>query len=187
MSANLPQALGTSRLLLRRWRPEDAVPFAKMNADPIVMEHFPAVLSREESDATMTRIEEHFEQHGFGLWAVELPGQVPFIGYVGLRQVPWNAPFTPAVEVGWRLASPFWGRGFASEAARAAVQFGFDSLGLSEIVSFTVPANRRSRNVMERIGMRYCPDEDFAHPMLPADHPLSRHVLYRLNNLSKKD
>jgi RimJ/RimL family protein N-acetyltransferase len=177
---NLPKEIRTNRLLLRRWRSADSVRFAEMNADPKVMEYFPALLSRAESDASIQRFEEHFDLRGFGLWAVEALDVAPFIGYVGLRRVPWPAPFTPCVEVGWRLAAQFWGQGFASEAAQAAFQFGFDSLGLDEIVSFTVPANWRSRRVMERIGMVHCPDEDFPHPMLPADHPLSRHVLYRI-------
>jgi RimJ/RimL family protein N-acetyltransferase len=180
MAERLPNELRTDRLLLRRWHESDAVPFAGMNADPKVMEHFPALLSRDETDAAIQRMTEHFELHGFGLWSVEVPEWAPFIGFVGLRLIPWTAPFTPCVEVGWRLAAEFWGHGFATEAARAALDFGFQSLHLDEIESFTVPENLRSRRVMERIGMVHCPEEDFAHPMLPTGHRLSRHVLYRI-------
>ena len=178
--ASVPEEIRTERLLLRRWRDSDFAPFAEMNADPRVMEYFPALLSREESDASIRRFNDHFDLHGFGLWAVEVPGQVSFIGFVGLRRIPWEAPFTPAVEVGWRLAAQYWGNGYATEAAKKVLDIGFQCLDLKEIVSFTVPANRRSRRVMERIGMLHCPEESFEHPMLPAGHPLSLHVLYRL-------
>jgi RimJ/RimL family protein N-acetyltransferase len=151
-----------------------------MNADPRVMEHFPKLLSREESDARIDSIEAHFREHGFGAWAVEAPGVAPFIGFLGLTIPQFTAPFSPCVEIGWRLATDFWGRGYATEGARAAVQFGFEQLGLAEIVSFTVPANVRSRRVMEKLGMTHDPAGDFDHPLLPAGHPLSRHVLYRL-------
>lgn len=175
----------TRRLLLRRWRRTDRAPFAAMNADPAVMEHFPGTLSRAASDAAADDIERHFAVHGWGLWAVEIPGDAPFIGDVGL----WPATSTlghEAVEVGWRLARPYWGRGYASEAARAALRFGFDDLGLEEIVSFTVPQNIRSIAVMERIGMVRDPADDFDHPRVePATHPhLVRHVLYRLERSS---
>jgi RimJ/RimL family protein N-acetyltransferase len=169
----------TERLILRPWRPEDRAPFGAINADPAVTEFLLGPLSRDESDALAARIEAHYEQHGFTFWAVETVDDGAFIGMVGLAVVGFEAPFTPAVEVGWRLASDRWGRGYATEAARAAVQHGFDCLGLDEIVAFTVPANVRSRAVMERIGMTHDPRDDFAHPKVPADHPLSRHVLYR--------
>lgn len=172
--------LHSDRLLLRRWRPEDLEPLAAMNADPEVMRCLPAQLSREESDAVAERIERHFEAHGFGFWAVEAPGIAPFIGFVGLANVGFEAPFTPAVEIGWRLARPFWGSGYATEAARAALTFGFNRLRLPEIVAFTVPANARSRRVMERIGMSHDPADDFDHPALAPGHPLRRHVLYRI-------
>lgn len=170
----------TSRLILRGWQPADHEPFAALNADPQVMEFMPAPLSREESDARVRRIEEHFTAHGFGLWALEDRATGEFLGFTGLALPGFTACFTPCVEVGWRLRRSAWGQGFATEAARAALEFGFDSLGLPEIVSFTTVTNQRSRRVMERLGLRCCPAEDFAHPMLPADHPLSRHVLYRL-------
>jgi RimJ/RimL family protein N-acetyltransferase len=168
--------------MLRPWRTEDLEPFAALNADPEVMEHFPSTLSREESDAGAGRIASHFENRGFGLWAVEVPGYAPFIGYIGLV-VPWfEVPFesrsVPCVEIGWRLARSWWGRGLAAEGARAVLAFGFEHLSFSEIVSFTVPGNRRSRRVMEKLGMQY--SEDFEHPGLDPGHPLRRHVLYRL-------
>ncbi len=137
--------LRTERLLLRGWRDDDLEPFAALNADPRVMEHFPGLLSRRESYTfAHERIEPHFAERGFGLWAVEVPGVAPFIGFVGLQAPLFEAHFTPCVEIGWRLAVTHWGRGYATEAAGAAVGFGFDEAGLDEIVSFTVPANVRS-------------------------------------------
>jgi RimJ/RimL family protein N-acetyltransferase len=158
----------------------DREPFAAMNADPVVMEFYPSALTRAESDAVAGRIEQHFERHGFGLWAIEIAGGAPFAGYVGLAIPGFEASFTPCVEIGWRLGRDAWGKGYATEGARAVLAHGFGVLGLSEIVSFTVPANVRSRRVMERIGMTRDPAEDFDHPRLPAGHPLRRHVLYRL-------
>jgi RimJ/RimL family protein N-acetyltransferase len=171
--------LRTERLLLRPWRPEDREPFAAMNADRRVMEFFPAPQTREQSDGFADRIEAHFAERGYGPWAVEIPGEAPFIGFVGLLTPQFDAHFTPAVEVGWRLAAEHWGRGYATEAARAAVRQGFDELGLAEIVSFTTETNLPSRRVMERIGMTHDPADDFDHPKLPG-HRLARHVLYRL-------
>ena len=171
----------TPRLLLRPWRDDDHAPFAALNADPVVMEFFPSTLDRTESDAAVGRIREHFAARGFGLWAVEVPGTADFIGFVGLAVPRFEAHFTPCVEIGWRLAREHWGRGYATEAARAAIRFGFEELALGEIVSFTVPANVRSRAVMERIGMTRSPADDFDHPALPEGHPLRRHVLYRLS------
>jgi RimJ/RimL family protein N-acetyltransferase len=172
--------LATDRLRLRRWRPEDRDPFAVMNADPRVMEHFPAVLSRGDSDALASAIEQHFADHGFGAWAVEVPGVTPFAGFIGLSIPRFEAHFMPAVEIGWRLAAAYWGLGYATEGAQAAMAFGFASLGLDEIVSFTTEANLRSRRVMERLGMTHDPRDDFDHPALAAGHPLRRHVLYRI-------
>ena len=179
-SFSLALEISTARLRLRRWRPADREPFAALNADPRVMEFMAARLTREESDRLFDRIEAHFRDHGFGLWAVEVPGVAPFAGFVGLSVPRFQAPFTPCVEVGWRLAAGHWGRGYATEGARAAVGFGFGPLGLKEIVSFTVPANVRSIRVMERLGMTHDPADDFDHPLLPAGHPLRRHVLRRL-------
>lgn len=169
----------TARLHLRLWRDEDLPAFAALNADPRVMEFLPKPLDRAESDARAASIRAHFARHGFGLWAVEAPGVADFIGFVGLSVPQFEAPFMPCVEIGWRLAREHWGSGYATEAARAALDFGFQRQGLEEIVSFTVPANRRSRGVMERIGMTRTPDDDFDHPALPEGHPLRRHVLYR--------
>lgn len=176
----LPQELRTGRLRLRRWLPSDRVPFAALNTDPQVMEHFPALLSRQDSDTFAARIEAHFDQHGFGLWAVEVPSVASFAGFVGLSIPGFEAHFTPCVEIGWRLAAPHWGRGYATEGARAVLAFAFQTLTLAEIVSFTVPGNVRSRQVMERIGMVHDSADDFDHPALPEEHRLRRHVLYRI-------
>jgi RimJ/RimL family protein N-acetyltransferase len=173
--------LRTDRLLLRGFRDGDRAPFAAMNADPRVMQYFPATLTRQESDATAERIRANFDARGFGLWAVELPGRAEFIGFAGLMPPNFEAHFTPCIEVGWRLAPDHWGKGLATEAARAAVRFGFELLSLREIVSFTVPDNVRSRRVMEKLGMQHDPADDFEHPRLPNGHPLRRHVLYRLS------
>ena len=172
--------LATARLLLRPWRDEDLPAFAGLNADPRVMEHLPKMLAREESDALAGGIRANFDRYGFGLWAVEAPGVADFIGFVGLAVPRFETHFTPCVEIGWRLAYEHWGRGYATEAARAAVEFGFESVGLNEIVSFTVPQNLRSRAVMERLGMTRCEADDFDHPAFLGEHRLRRHVLYRL-------
>lgn len=172
--------LETERLRLRPWCDADLPPFAKLNADPVVNEFLLGPIGRLESDLAAGRIRAHFAERGFGLWAVEVRGEIPFAGFVGLSVPSFDAHFTPCVEVGWRLSRLAWGKGYAPEAARAALRFGFEELGLSEIVSFTVPENRRSRRVMEKIGMRNDPADDFAHPKLDAHHPLSAHVLYRV-------
>jgi len=172
--------LETPRLRLRPWRDADLAAFAALNADPEVMRWFPEPLDRERSDALAARIRRSMRLQGFGLWAVEVPGDAPFIGFVGLSEPGFEAPFMPCIEVGWRLARVWWGKGYATEAARAAVAYGFEALGRREIVSFTVVANRPSRAVMERLGMTHDPAEDFDHPSMSAGHPLQRHVLYRL-------
>jgi RimJ/RimL family protein N-acetyltransferase len=169
--------LRTERLLLRRWTDADRAPFAAMNADPRVMEHFPALMSREQSDRQVDRIEAGFAVHGFGLWAVEVDGR--FAGFTGLSVPCFEAPFLPVVEVGWRLAAEFWGRGYATEAARASIADGFERVGLREILSFTATANLRSQRVMQRLGMT--PDGTFEHPKLALGSPLRTHVLYRLS------
>lgn len=170
----------TKRLVLRQWREEDLEPFARLNGDSRVMEYFPAVLSREESDAMAGRIRGKIEERGWGLWAVEVPGVAEFIGFIGLNDFDFpGLSFSPGVEVGWRLAFEHWGKGYATEGARAALEYGFEVLGLKEIVSFTAVQNRRSRAVMERIGMSRDPGDDFNHPKLPDGHALCRHVLYR--------
>ena len=178
----LPTEIRTDRLLLRRWRDADREPFAALNADPRVMEFFPQLLSREETDAACERIAAHFAKHGFGMWAVEVPGVAPFVGFVGLAVPRFEAHFTPCVEIGWRLAHEYWNRGYATEGARAALKFGFEQVGLDEILSFTVPDNLRSRHVMKKVGMRYSAQDDFDHPLIAPDHPRRRHVMYRLSN-----
>jgi RimJ/RimL family protein N-acetyltransferase len=172
--------LRTERLLLRGWREQDREPFAALNADPAVMEHFPAPLDRVRSDALVDAIEARFERDGFGLWALEVESSGEFIGFTGLAIPAFEAHFTPAVEVGWRLARSAWGQGYATEAGRAALAFGFGQGGLAEVVSFTSAGNLRSRAVMERLGMRRDPADDFEHPDLAPDDPLRPHVLYRL-------
>lgn len=169
----------TSRLILREWRDSDLEPFAALNADPRVREYFPSVLDRAESDASVARMRAHFAEYGFGFWAIEVPGVADCVGLCGLAHARFAAPFTPCVEIGWRLAHEYWGRGYAPEAARAALEYGFETLKLPEIVAFTAMTNQKSRRVMEKIGMTYDPADDFDHPALPAGHPLRRHALYR--------
>jgi RimJ/RimL family protein N-acetyltransferase len=173
--------LRTDRLLLRWWRADDRPAFARMNADPEVMEFFVAPMTREESDAFVDRIEAGFAERGFGVWAVEEIGTGAFIGFAGLIHQTFEADFTPAFEIGYRFARHAWGRGYATEAAREAVRFGFESAGLAEIVSMTAVGNTRSRAVMEKLGMTHDPHDDFDHPRVPDGHPLKRHVLYRLS------
>ena len=171
----------TPRLWLRGWGDSDREPFRLLNADARVMEYLLGPVTPAQSDAFLQRIAAHFAQHGFGLWAVGIPAVAEFIGFVGLNIPSFRAHFTPCVEVGWRLSADHWGHGYASEAAGAALDFAFNRLSLDEVVSFTVPANGRSRRVMERIGMRHEPADDFDHPGLPEGHPLRRHVLYRIS------
>jgi len=173
-------SLRTSRLLLRPWRDEDIARFAEMTADPTVMEYLLPLSDRGLSvDAWVARKRAHWDEHGFGQWVVEIPSEANFIGVVGLETVSYEAHFTPAVEIAWRLARAHWGHGYATEAAQAAVDYGFDELGLREIVAVTVPANRRSLWVMERLGMTRTAEDDFDHPRVP-EGPLKRCVLYRL-------
>lgn len=176
--------LRTPRLILRDWRSADLELFAALNADPAVMEHFPAPMTRAESDVMVERIAAHLARHGYGLWAVEAPGVAPFIGCFGLNHPGFAAAFTPCVEIGWRLATAWWGQGYATEAARAALAIGFQQHGLDEIVSFTTTINRRSAAVMERLGMTRDPAEDFDHPLVAKGHRLRRHVLYRTTRRS---
>jgi RimJ/RimL family protein N-acetyltransferase len=175
----------TQRLLLRRWRQEDREPFYRLNSDPRVMEFMPACLTRPESDLLVDRITEHFRTHEFGLYAAETREDRAFIGFIGLSVPSFEASFTPCVEIGWRLSADHWGRGLATDGARAVVKHAFGKLGLDEIVSFTVPGNTRSRRVMEKIGMTHDASEDFDHPNLPEGHPLRRHVLSRLRRLER--
>ena len=172
--------LRSPRLILRRWRAEDLEPFAAMNADPLTMRFMPGVLTRAESEALIARFEAHHAAHGFGIWAVEVPGVAALAGYTGLQKVSFDAPFAPAVEIGWRLAPALWGRGYATEAAGLALRTGFEELNLDQIVSFTVAANTPSWAVMERLGMARDAAGDFEHPRLPHGHILRPHILYRL-------
>lgn len=170
----------TDRLLLRPWRAADREPFAALNADPRVMEHFPETLTRQESDTLVERMEAAWRAHGFCFGAIERRSDGVFVGMAGLARVPFHAPFTPAVEIGWRLAQEFWGMGYASEAARAWLAYGFTALACEEIVSFTTTTNLRSQAVMQRIGMQRDAGRDFEHPGVAAGHPLRPHVLYAL-------
>jgi len=180
--ASTPQ-LRSPRALLRQWRESDREPFAELNADPEVMEHFPNVLTRAASDALVDRIIAGMAERGWGLWAVEVRTG-DFAGFVGLNPVTFDAPFAPAVEVGWRLARPYWGQGIATEAARSVLGYAFGPLSLNEVVSFTSTSNLRSQRVMQKLGMQHDPKDDFDHPGLPPGHRLRRHVLYRARNPS---
>lgn len=170
----------TTRLRLRQWQSADAEPFAAMVADPEVMQYFPATLTRQESDVLLAKLQRRIEASGFGFWATERRDTGAFIGFVGLNIPDYPLPFAPCVEIGWRLTRSAWGQGLASEAARAALRYGFDVLQLPEIVSFTSQHNRRSQAVMQRLGMQRDLHGDFLHPKLASDHWLARHVLYRL-------
>jgi RimJ/RimL family protein N-acetyltransferase len=172
--------LRTERLLLRRWRASDREPFARLNGDPVVMEFFTGPQSPEVSAQMIEAFEHEFDAEGYGLWAVEVPGELPLAGFVGLMRVGADLPFAPAVEVGWRLTPQAWGRSIAFEAATAALRFGFERAGVEQVVSYTAAANVRSRRLMERLGMRRDPAEDFEHPRIARGHPLAVHVVYRL-------
>ncbi len=169
----------TPRLLLRQWSPEDRLPFAFLNADAAVMRYFPKRLNAEESDAVAARAENGIRERGWGFWAVEVRGEEPFVGLVGISPVPDDMPFAPGVEICWRLAREHWGKGYATEAGRAALQVAFETLLLPEILAFAVATNIRSLAVMDRLGMER--GDDFEHPNLPVGHPLRRHALYRLS------
>jgi RimJ/RimL family protein N-acetyltransferase len=174
--------LSTERLHLRPWRDDDLPSFAAINADARVARYLPSTLDRAQSDALAARIRQGFVDHGFGLWAVDRTDrrEQPFIGFIGLSVPTFEAPFTPCVEIGWRLAADHWGQGLATEGARAVAEHAFGTLGLDELVSFTVADNRASRRVMEKLGMRHDPQDDFEHPRMPQGHPLRHHLLYRL-------
>jgi RimJ/RimL family protein N-acetyltransferase len=175
-----PPELRTERLLIRAWRDDDVDAVADMNADPRVMEFFPSVATREETAQNVAGTRARLAETGYGFLPVEVVGGAAFVGMVGLVVPRFQAHFTPAVEIGWRLAAAHWGRGYATEAARAVLAYGFEQLALPEIVSFTTVANVRSRRVMEKLGMRRAEEDDFLHPTLPDGHPLKPHVLYRL-------
>lgn len=177
--------LETERLILRSWTEEDLLPFSQLVADPLVMEYFPRTLSFSEAEAFMQTLKERFQEDGFSFFAAELKSTHEFIGFIGLNIPKYETPFSPFVEIGWRIASQHWNKGYATEGARAALDFGFSKLKLQEIVSFTPRENLKSRRIMEKIGMKIDEQAEFNHPLLPADHKLSRHVLYRINSHSE--
>ena len=174
-------SLSTPRLLLRHWRDTDRDAFAAMSKDAEVMELLGGVMARAESDAFAARNAARFAEHGYGFWAIELPGSAGFIGFAGLAPAPDKAPFAPAIEIGWRLARTFWGQGYATEAASAVLEDGFRRLDLAEILATTTPMNQRSWAVMERLGMSRVANGDFDHPNVREGHRLRRHMLYRLS------
>lgn len=175
-------SLKTKRLILRQWKNEDLIPFAKMNSDPKVMEFFPSVLTKEKSDEIAKKIQKELSEKEYGFWAVEEKKTKKFIGFVGLHLPEFSSHFTPCIEIGWRLAYEFWGQGFAFEAAEAVLKYAFSTLHLSEIVAFTAKTNLRSRKLMEKLEMSHDEKDDFDHPKIPKNHPLSLHVLYRIKN-----
>lgn len=170
----------TERLLLRTWKDKDISPYYDINQDPNVIEFLLGPLTREQVSNFIQAANHHQDKHGYALWAVELKEAGELIGFIGLNYTDWEAHFTPAVEIGWRLGSAYWGKGYATEGAKAVLSYGFKVCDLQEIVSFTVPDNSRSIRVMEKIGLKRDVDGDFTHPKLLPDHPLSRHVLYRI-------
>lgn len=170
----------TDRILLREWEPGDVEHFARMNADPLIMEYFPRVLDEADTKKLVKRFQDHFKQHGFGLYALECRKTGAFMGFVGLSVVRDVFPFAGEVEIAWRLEYEFWGKGFASEAARAVIDYAFNTLKLKELVAFSVYDNTRAIHVMEKLGMKRDPKGDFSYPKLPKGHPLGDHVLYRL-------
>lgn len=172
--------LPTPRLLLRQWRASDLEPFASMNSDADVMRYYPTPWTREQGDAFAQRVMRLIDERGWGFWAIEELASRQFIGFVGLHIPSHELPFSPCVEVGWRLAKPYWGLGYATEAAQSAISFGFQQLRLPEVVAFTAITNLKSRAVMERLGMRL--DSEFDHPQVPVESGLRRHVLYRLRS-----
>lgn len=172
----------TKRLILRRWRPEDLDAFAEMNADPRVMEYFLAPHTRAETENMMSVMNGKMDQYGFGFWAAELKVTGELTGFIGINVPSYPLPFSPCVEVGWRLAHRFWGQGLAPEGALACLDYGFVQLKLPEIVAFTATGNLKSRRVMEKIGMTYDARDDFDNPRVPEGHPLRRHVLYRVRS-----
>ncbi len=180
VSGDCPTILRTRRLILRRWKESDLLPFARMNADERVMEFMLGKMTKEETCQSIEGIKKHFDAHGFGRWAVEIADSGKFIGFVGISIPPYTLPFSPCVEVAWRICPEEWGRGYAPEAAKEALREGFERVELEEIVSFTTLTNLKSRRVMEKLGMQHSPDQNFDHPMVPEGHSLRRHVLYRM-------
>jgi len=172
--------IATPRLILRTWKQEDIDPYFRINQDPKVIEFLRGPLTLDEVNAFVSNVNNQQEKYGYTLWAVEVKQTGTFIGFIGLNYTNWESHFTPAVEIGWRLDSKSWGQGYATEGAKAALDFAFNKMNLQEIVSFTVPDNKRSIQVMERIGLKRDLNGDFEHPKLPKDHRLLKHILYRL-------
>jgi RimJ/RimL family protein N-acetyltransferase len=173
-----PPGVTTERLVLRSWLPEDRAPFAALNGSAVVMEHFPSTMTRAQSDALADHFQSGIEERGWGAWAVERKSDGAFIGFIGLGPVTFDAAFTPAVEIGWRLDRPYWGHGYATEGAAAALDHAFSTLGLDRVVAFTACTNHRSEAVMVRLGMTRV--GEFDHPRVPEGHPLRRHVIYEV-------
>lgn len=172
--------LETDRLILRTLEMSDLEEMTKINQDPKVMEFFPGLQDKEQTKAFIERVQKHYNEHGYSLFAVVLTEMNTFIGFVGLLTVGFNEHFTPATEIGWRLSSNYWGKGFATEAARAVLEYAFDVLNIESLVSFTTVDNLKSRRVMENLGMTHNTEDDFDHPKLDVNSPLRRHVLYRI-------
>jgi ribosomal-protein-alanine N-acetyltransferase len=175
----------TPRLRLRNWRDEDLQPWFEMGADPRVMEFFPSVYDRERSDSIAASVRQRNEVNPYGWWVIEEKDGEPFAGVMQLADVPFEAHFTPVHEIGWRLPAKFWGRGYATEAARAILDYAFERLGMDEVVALTTVMNVRSRRVMERLGMTRDPNDDFDNPRVPEGHALQRHVLYRIRKAAR--
>jgi RimJ/RimL family protein N-acetyltransferase len=170
----------TERLILRAWKSEDAEAFARMNIDPIVMEYLPRALNRKDSDKLLKRFQAHFTKHGYGLFAMERKEDGEFVGFTGLQNVEFDAHFTPAVEIAWRLDTEYWGKGYATEAAKAVLDYAFNTLKLKDVVTFTVHDNERMMHVFDKMGMTCDEDGDFDYPTLPEGHPLGKFTLYRM-------
>ncbi|KHD08019.1 GCN5 family acetyltransferase [Candidatus Thiomargarita nelsonii] len=178
--------LKTNQLLLRQWQKEDFPLFAKINYDSVVMEYYPSVLSEDESNAMAHKFESLISERSWGFWAVELIDENKFIGFVGLHKPTYELPVTPCIEIGWRLAKEYWGKGYATEAARVALKFAFEELGLNEVYSFTSVSNKKSWSVMVRLGMQNT-GANFEHPIIPESHPLREHVLYKITKAQWKN
>ena len=178
--------LTTARLILRPWKEEDKAPFAELNADPVVREFFPSILTREQSDASIRYLMDVYNRDGFCFFAAELIATREFTGFIGIQPMDFAVlgVAQPAVEIGWRLSRKYWGKGLATEGALAAMRYGFETLKLREIVAITVPNNVRSRRVMDKIGLKHHPELDFDHPRMAEGHPLRRHVLYARRNVA---
>lgn len=176
----MTKPLETERLILREWKKSDIDLFVRINRDPLIMEYFPRTLDEKATRTLVERFEKHFKKYGYGFYALELKENSKFIGFVGISHVEIDVPFKPAIEIAWRLDYEYWGQGYATEAASEVLRYAFTELGLKDIVAYTVFDNTRSIHVMEKLGMEHDPKGDFSYPKLPDDHPLSRHVLYRL-------